>query len=271
MGPVEIIGAAARGAAKFASKHVALTATAVTVVSGVSYVVYQNQNEADRANGGGAFMKQDVAVRDKRGDLSLKMQGLKEAPKANEPAKLDAKSSNDEILKKLQETTKDAGIMAEAAEQTPAQPELPPEKPYIPEQMKEDKTSTNVLDGNGSNVFKTANFASSGSGSAGSEQSNAGKAQSGNKGGKKSASGTKSVAAKAGSGAKTAATTSEAASAGKTEIAKAGGEKGKNQGGDGSTTETGKGLSSDDNNNSESKTETANSSNNRGETRPAIT
>lgn len=270
MGPIEIIEAAARGAAEFAKKHVVLTATAAAA-SGASYVAYQNHNEADRAVGGGV-VKQDVAVKDMRGDLSLKMQGLKEAAKANEPAKADVKSGNDEILKKLQDAAKDAGIMAEAAkaaEQTPAQPELPPEKPYIPEQMKEDKTSTNVLDGNGSNVFKTANFASSGSGSAGSERNNAGKAQSGNEGGTKSVSGTGASApsaATAGSGAKIASTTSEAASSGKTEIAKTGGKKA-----DGSATETGKGTLSGTKDSSDNKTETANTSNNSGETRPEIT
>ena len=271
MGPIEIIEAAAKGAAEFASKHAVLTAATVMAASGASYVAYQNHNEADRAVGGGV-VKQDVAVKDMRGDLSLKMQGVKEAPKANEPAKADVKSGNDEILKKLQDAAKDAGIMAEAAkaaEQTPAQPELPPETPYIPEQMKEDKTSTNVLDGNGSNVFKTANFASSGSGSAGSERTNAGKAQSGNEGGTKSVSGTGTSApsaATAGSGAKIASTTSEAASSSKTEIAKTGGKKA-----DGSATETGKGTLSGTKDSSDNKTETANTSNNSGETGPGKT
>ena len=176
MGPIEIIEAAARGAAEFAKKHVVLTAMAAA--SGASYVAYQNHNEADRAVGGGV-VKQDVAVKDMRGDLSLKMQGLKEAPKANEPAKADVKSGNDEILKKLQDAAKDAGIMAEAA--------------------------------------------------------------------------------KAGSGAKTASTTSEAASSGKTEIAKTGGKKA-----DGSATETGKGTLSGTKDSSDNKTETANTSNNSG-------
>ena len=187
MGPIEIVVATTKGVAKFASKHAVLTA-ATAVTAGVGgYVAYDNYKGADGANGGGV-VKQDVAVKDAKGDLQMEVQGVKtEAPKANEPAKSDAKSGNDEILKKLQETAKDADIKAEAAkatEQTPAQPELPPEKPYIPEQAKAEAayndTSANLLDGNGSAAFKTASFGSSGSGSG----SNAVKAaaQSGNKG-----------------------------------------------------------------------------------------
>ncbi len=217
-------------------------------------------------------MKQDVAVKDKRGDLSLKMQGLKDAPKANEPAKSDAKTDNGDVLKKLQDAAKDADIKAEAAKANEsAVEEAPkPEKPYIPETAANDDTDANLLDGNGSNAFKTARFASSGSGSAGYERSNAGKAQSGNKSGTKSVSGTKASAPSATtaeSGVKSAATTSETASSGEVKTTKSGDKTGKNQGGDGSTTETGKGTLSD-NNNSESNGETKNSSNNSGKTRP---
>ena len=101
------------------------------------YVVYDNYNEADRATGGGV-VKQDVAVNDKNGDLVMKMRGLgKEAATANEPGKSDTKPDNGkDVAEKLKEATKDADIKAETAktaEQTPTSPELPPEKPYIPE------------------------------------------------------------------------------------------------------------------------------------------
>ena len=280
MGPVEIIEVAAKGVAEFAKKH-ALLATATAAVVGSGVVYYNNYNEADRANGGGV-VKQDVAVNDKNGDLRMKMRGLgKEAAaaKAVDPAKPDTKSDNGDVLKKLQDAAKDAGIQAEtanAAEQTSTQPELPPEKPYIPETAADasyNDTNSNLLDGNGSEAFKTARFASSGGGSG----SNAGKAsaRSGSKSATKSVSGTKSVAASAataGSGVKSAATTSETASAGKAEIAKTGGEKGGDKGGEtgnnqgnASKPETGKEISSD-NNASGDKTETANTSNSGGDT-----
>ncbi len=278
MGPIEFIEAAAKGVAKFAGKHAVLTAAAVTAAGGASYVAYQNYNETDRAVNGGV-VKQDVAVKDKRGDLSLKMQGLKEVPKANEPAKSDTKSGNGDALKGLKEAldaAKDADIKAEAAkavEQTPAQPELPPEKPYIPETAAADAVdaSANVLDGNDSAAFRPARFASSGSSSAASERSNAGKATAG-RNATKAVSGTNASAKSAtaaGSGVKSAAAAFETASSGKTEIAKTGGDKGGetgNKGGDGSATETGKGTLSDNNNSSESKGETAKFSNNSGET-----
>ena len=172
MGPIEFIEAAAKGAAEFAKKHALLTAAAVTAGVG-GYFAYDNYKGADRAAGGGALIKQDVAVKDKRGDLSLKMQGLKEAPKANEPTKSDAKPGNDEILKKLQETTKDAGITAEAAKANEPAVEETTEKPYIPETAAADAVdaSANVLDGNDSAAFKPARFASSGGGSTVYEQS----------------------------------------------------------------------------------------------------
>jgi len=131
-GPIEIIEAGAKGFAKFASKHAVLTA-AVTTAGVGGYVAYDNHKDADGANGG-AFMKQNVAFKDKRGDLSLKLSGLKEAPKANEPA----------------------------VEEAPK-----PETPYLPETAADasyNDTNSNLLDRNGSAAFKTVNFASSGSG-----------------------------------------------------------------------------------------------------------
>ena len=255
MGPIEIIEVAAKGVAEFAKKHALLATAATAAVVGGGVVYYNNYNEADRANGGGV-VKQDVAVNDKNGALRMKMQGLgKEAAaaKAVDPAKPDTKSDNGDVLKKLQDAAKDAGIKAETAktaEQTPTSPELPPEKPYIPETAADasyNDTNSNLLDGNGSEAFKTARFASSGGGSG----SNAGKAsaRSDNKSATKSVSGTKSVAASAasaGSGVKSAATKSETPSSGKTEIAKTGGDKGGETGnnqGDASKTETGKGIS----------------------------
>ena len=175
-------------------------------------------------------MKQDVAVNDRDGGLWMAMQGLTgkdAAAKANDPAtKADdpAKASDVDILKKLENVANDAGIKAEAAEVTEVAQST--EKPYIPEAAKADETSGNVLDGSGSNAFKSTRFTTSGSGSG----SNAVKAaQSGNKGVTKSVSGANASAAKAaattGSGAKGAATTSESPTSGKKEIAKAGGNK----------------------------------------------
>lgn len=210
------------------------------------------------------------------------MQGTKaEAPKAVESAKSDAKSGNGDALKGLKEAldaAKDADIKAEAAKAfEPKVEEAPkPEKLYIPETDAKgasyNDTNANLLDGNGSNAFKTAHFTSSGGGS----ESNAGRqaAQSDNKGATKAASGTgtsvtSSTTTAAGSGVKSAATASEAMSSGKVKTTKSdgdkGGETGNNQG-DGLKTETGKKISSDDNS-SKSKGETANFSNNNGETR----
>ena len=282
MGPIEIIEAAAKGAAKFASKHTTLTVLGGAAALGGGIVAYNNSGEADRAASGGAFMKQDVAVKDKRGDLSLKVQGVKDAatPKANEPAKSEAKSGNDEILKKLHEATEDAGIMAET-EKVQEVPE--PEKPYIPEQMEENKTSTNVLDGNGSNVFRPARFASSGSGSTAYEQSEGGQSFGATTSENASNGPTVKVAKSGGKVEELEGKTPATSASGKAETAKTGGDKGgetgnkggetgnkggetgKNQGGDGSTTETGKGTLSDNNNSSESKVETAKSPSDGGE------
>ena len=109
-------------------------------------------------------MKQDVAVNDRDGNLLMAMQGLTgkdAAAKANDPApKADdpAKASDVDILKKLENIANDAGIKAEAAGVTEVAQST--EKPYIPEAAKADATSGNVLDGSGSNAFKTSNFVS---------------------------------------------------------------------------------------------------------------
>ena len=148
---------------KFTKTHAAVLAIAGSVAGGGAYVAYQNSAEADRAAGGVA-VKQDVAVNDRDGNLRMAMKGLTgkdAAAKANEPAPEagdPAKASDVDILKKLENVANDAGIKAEAAEVTEAAQST--EKPYIPEAAKADETSGNVLDGSGSNAFKTSNFVS---------------------------------------------------------------------------------------------------------------
>jgi len=215
---------------------------------------------------GGAVVKQNVAVNDKNGDLRVEVQGAKaEAPKANEPAKSDAKPDNDGVLKKLQDASKDAGITAEAA---PAVEETTkPEKPYIPETAAADETDANVLDGNGSAAFKPARFASSGSGSAAYEQSKGGQSSGATTSGNASNGSTVKVAKSGGKPEGLKGKASATPASGKAEIRK---ETAKT-GGDGSKTETGNVLSSDNKNTSETKGETGNSSTGNGETGPETT
>ena len=240
-------------ALQFAKAHAVATAVAVTTAGGASYVAWQNYNGAERTVDGGAYVKQDVAVKDKRGDLSLKMQGLKEAPKANEPAKADAKADGDDASKKLQDAlkaAKEGDMKAETEEAAKAaQPtfeEAPkPEEPYIPEQATADETLDNVLDGNDSAAFKTANFASSGSGETTGSQSKGGKAaaKATGKSGAKAASGKKGSVAKTAKGdAKSGtAASGEATASGATETAKTGGDTGASdeKGSDGSEDKAG--------------------------------
>ena len=217
---------------KFTKTHAAVLAIIGSgVAGGGAYVAHQNSGEADRAAGGGV-VKQDVAVNDRDGNLRMAMQGFTgkdAASKANDPtpkADNSAKASDVDILKKLENVANDAGIKAEAAGVTEVAQST--EKPYIPEAAKlaSDEAEGNLLDGSGSNAFKSTRFTTSGSGSG----SNAVKAaQSGGKGVTKSVSGANASAAKVaattGSGAKGAATTSESPTSGKKEIAKAGGNK----------------------------------------------
>lgn len=185
--------------------------------------------------------------------------------------KSEAKSGNDEILEKLQETTKDAGITAEAAKVV-EQPELPTEKPYIPETAAAEAVdaSANVLDGNDSAAFKPARFASSGGGSTVYEQSRGDQSSGATTSENASNGSTVKVAKSGGKVEELEGKASATPASGKAEIrketAKTGGND--NKGGDGSKTETGKGTLSDDNNASERKGETGNSSNNSGETGP---
>ena len=247
MGPVEFIGAAAKGVAKFASKHAVLTAAVTTAVGG-GYVAYDNYKGAERA-ADGTVVKRDVAVNDKDGDLRIKMQGLKGTETSSaEVAKADAKPDNDGVLKKLQDASKDADIKAEAA---PAveQPELPTEKPYIPETAAADAVdaSANVLDGNDSAAFKPARFASSGGGSTVYEQSRGGQSSGATTSENASNGSTVKVAKSGGKVEELEGKTSATPASGKAETAKetakngnkSGAETGKNQG-DGSKTETGK-------------------------------
>ena len=103
-------------------------------------------------------------MNDRDGGLRMAMKGLTgkdAAAKANDPAtKADdpAKASDVDILKKLENAANDAGIKTEAAEVTEVAQST--EKPYIPEAAQADATSGNVLDGSGSNAFKTSNFVS---------------------------------------------------------------------------------------------------------------
>ena len=139
-GTIEIIGAAAKGAAKFVKQH-AKSAAAAAVAAGVGGTAYvaNNYKSEGGANGGGTVMKQNVAEKDAKGDLRVNVQGTKpEAPKAVESAKSDAKSGNGDALKGLKEAldaAKDADIKAEAAKAfEPKVEEAPkPEKLYIPE------------------------------------------------------------------------------------------------------------------------------------------
>ena len=263
---------AIQAAAKFAGKHAVLTAAAVTTAGVGGYIAYDSYNGTDGTNGG-TVVKQDVAVNDKNGDLRMKMQGLKgtETSKAAEVAKADAKPDNDGVLKKLQDASKDADIKAEAA---PAveQPELPTEKSYIPETAAEnDDADSNVLDGNGSNVFKPAKFAASGGGSAAYEQSGAGKASGGAASGNERGSSVK-VAKSHGKVEELDPKASAASASGKVKTAQnadKGGEAGNNQGGDGPKNEPGKEISSDNKNASDNKSE-RNVSNDEGET-PSVT
>ena len=274
MGPIEFIGAGAKGLAKFAKTHAAATALTLGAAGVGGYVAYDNYKGADGANGGGV-VKRDVAVNDKNGDLRVKMQGLgKEAAKANESAQPDAKSDTGNAAEKYKEAlnaAKDADIKAEAA-QAVEQPGMPTETPYIPETAAADAVdaSANVLDGNGSAAFKPAHFASSGGGSTAYEQSRGGQSSGATTSGNASNGSTVKVAKSGGKPEELEGKTSATPASGKAEIkketAKTGGND--NKGGDGSKTETGKEILSDGNNASERKGETENSPNNGGETGP---
>ena len=284
MGPVEFIGAAAKGAAKFASKHTTLTVLGGAAALGGGIVAYNNSGEADRTANGGAFMKQDVAVNDKNGDLRMKMRGLKgtETSKAaavtESVAKPDTGNTPERLsnaLNALKEADKEieAKTVAEVS-RSAVEEVLKQEKPYIPEQAVNnayDETSANVLDGNGSAVFRPARFAASGSGSAADEQNRGNKASAKPSGVSKAKpavgaivpGGTETVKI-AGSGEKAGAAASGKPDLGKAESRTPGDNADK--GGGGLKTETKDVLSSDNKSASDGNGETANSPSDGGET-----
>lgn len=140
---------------------------------GDGIVYYGNYKEADGVNSGGSAVKQDAAVNDKNGILRMEISGLaKEATKANEPAKPnngDASKNLSDALSAAKDAAKEGDIKAEAEkvpEQKSEQPAVPAEPVAPAEPATAYDTDSNLLDGNGSVAFKTANFESSGSGSA---------------------------------------------------------------------------------------------------------